>query len=86
MTKRQRKKILKRCGIKILKKMNLSTLEKKAMDRAVESKFTSALDKFRDEEFKADTIYDNGYIRRLTKLHQETLTIGNVTGVKEVLK
>lgn len=82
MKKRQREKILKRSGIKLHKKLELTSLEKFVCDKAADSKLCSAIDKFRIEEFEADTIYEDGYIDRLKMVIEKTSTIENITGVK----
>lgn len=85
MKKRQINKILKRSGPKLYKKLKLTSLEKRVCDSVADSKFCSALCKFHNDEFEADTIYGEGYIDRLKKVYEATLTIENITGVKGVV-
>lgn len=82
MKKRLTNKILKRSGIKLHNKVQLTSLEQNVFDRVAESKLSSALCKFRNDEWDAGTIYKEGFLERMEDVYKRTATIENLTGVK----
>jgi hypothetical protein len=83
MKQRQRKKILKRSGAKLHKRMTLTPLERKVSSKVADSKLCSALCKFNNAEFEAGTIYEDGYLDRFKQIIKDTSTIENITGVRK---